>query len=103
MKRIGLEAFCRCEQLKQVIFAKDSELETIEKNCFRESGLETVVIPAEVTSIDDGAFLKCKKLGVVTFSEASRLTRIGKDCFGESGIKSIAFPPLVRHVGFGAF
>lgn len=39
------EAFRRCSALKKVIFAENSQLQVIGKNCFEASGLEEITLP----------------------------------------------------------
>lgn len=39
------EAFCRCSALERVIFAENSQLQVIGKNCFEASGLEEITLP----------------------------------------------------------
>ena len=58
LKEIGNHAFCGCTSLKHIQFPNG--LETIGIHCFYESGLEEVVLPANVKSIKSCAFCGCK-------------------------------------------
>ena len=54
LKTIWSEAFASCEALRKVLL--NDELETISNECFAESGLEEVLIPGSVRSIESRAF-----------------------------------------------
>ena len=48
---IEKEAFRDCEELENVLFAENSQLETIEELAFSGSSLEKITIPNSVTTI----------------------------------------------------
>lgn len=51
VKEIEADAFCRCEKLKGVLFAKNSRLEKFGTDCFACSGIEKIIIPRGVTEL----------------------------------------------------
>ena len=54
LKKIGGCAFCGCTRQKNIQFPDG--LETIGIGCFRNSGIEDVVLPASVKEVGAGAF-----------------------------------------------
>lgn len=78
-------------------------VETIEKNAFRSSDVESVVIPACVRIIEDDAFSQCSKLKKVTFASGSKLERVGVCAFAQSGIEVFTAPESLLELGRGAF
>ena len=58
LKKIGNWAFWECKNLKNIRFPDG--LETIGKDCFENSGLEEVVLPASVKNVESGAFSACE-------------------------------------------
>ena len=68
-------AFYELMNLKKVILP--STLTSIGKSAFRESGLQSIEIPASVGTIGNGAFYNCKALTTVTFEKGSQLKTIG--------------------------
>jgi uncharacterized repeat protein (TIGR02543 family) len=119
---IGVSAFQKCTALQTVIFATDSVLKTIgnyafggnfmdSSGCtalesieipasvtsignyaFSQSGLTSITIPKGVTSIGDGAFARSLKLESVRFAEGSARTTIGESVF--------AYCPVLKEVNF---
>ena len=62
---------------------------------------EVIVIPNSVTTIGEGAFYGCKYLCDVTLSNS--ITEIADDLFAYSGIEDIDIPESVTTIGRGAF
>ena len=58
LKKIGNHAFCSCTSLRNIQLPDG--LETIGYRCFEQSGLEEIVLPASVKSIELCAFSWCK-------------------------------------------
>ena len=78
LESIGFLSFCRC------------------------AGLTNVVIPNNVTFIDEGAFEDCTGLTSITLPET--ITNIAKSLFyGCSSLSSITIPEHVTSIGVGAF
>ena len=61
--------FLRCKRLNRVIFAKDSKLEVIGKDCFSDSGISEFLAPQSLREIGNGVFSDCKSLGRVVLNE----------------------------------
>ena len=91
IQTIGQYAFANCQKIEKISipasvitmgracffqsnstfeFANDSKLETIGKSAFQACTFETIVLPATVTAVKDGAFYNCKNLKSVTFKGA---------------------------------
>lgn len=67
-------------------------VERIGKRLFQGSGVESVTIPASITTIEDEAFCSCGSLKRVVFAEGSKLERIGARCFCKAGVQRICVP-----------
>lgn len=65
VREIREYAFCQCKYLKQAIFEQSSELEAIEHNCFRRSGLEEIVLPKMLKYVDADSFSDCGSLSTI--------------------------------------
>ena len=55
-------AFCWCDELMRVTFAKDSKLEKIGECCFYWSGIEEIKLPSTLKEVGDGTFNDCYSL-----------------------------------------
>ena len=102
---IGRQAFDNTDKLKQVTFAENSNLKTIELYAFwYSSGLENITIPASVTNVGLGVFSQCANLESVTFAEGSKLTIISQEMFSRSTkLESISIPEGVTYIDISAF
>ena len=79
VKSIGREAFYNCSRLKSVSFADNTSITTILPHTFAYSrNLDTVILPAGLTSIEYDAFWECSNLWVVCNLSDLDLT-IGSD------------------------
>ena len=66
--------------------------------------IESVSVPAPVTSIGASAFSRCYMLGEVTFDDYSCLDTIGEDAFYRcSALTNISLPDIVETIGSQAF
>ena len=74
------------------MFRDGSRLEKIGNRCFSGSGIEKIMIPSSVTTINENTFSHCEDLKNILFQEDSRLERIKAQCFSESGIEEIVLP-----------
>ena len=81
VKGLGDWAFANCEQLREVVFERDSRLESIGDSCFINCRLASVVIPKSVRDIRGGAFYGCKSLSELSFEEGSKLSHVGVYAF----------------------
>ncbi|MBC5688495.1 leucine-rich repeat domain-containing protein [Mediterraneibacter sp. NSJ-55] len=75
----------------------------IGERAFSSSGLNSIEIPASVTTIGSFAFFLCDNLETVIFADDSQLTTIGKYAFQASGLKSIEIPSSVTTIEKEAF
>ena len=102
---IGNMAFAGFENLKSVVFADESKLESIGEGAFNGCiSLESIAIPENVTSICAEAFRKCRSLKSVNFEGESKLDSIGDMAFsGCIALESIEIPNGVTTLGEGAF
>ena len=82
--------FGKCKNLRNVTFEKGTT--RIAQNLFADcTGLEEIVIPETVTSINYNAFLNCSNLKSVTIGE--NVTTIGNSAFSNcSSLESIEIP-----------
>ena len=91
-------------KLTSVTFEPNSQLTKIEYGLFQGTGLSSIVIPASIVTIVEGAFSLTPKLTSVTFEPNSQLTSIGEQAFeGASSLTSITIPSGVTTIGQDAF
>lgn len=57
LRVIGSRTFVKCKNLNDVQLPDC--LETMKNDCFSESGIEKLILPAEVKEIGSGAFRNC--------------------------------------------
>ena len=101
-KIIYYSAFIDCSGLESITLP--SNLTSIGSYAFRNcSGLESITLPSNLTSIGDYAFDGCSGLtGDLVIPEG--VTSIGDSAFeGCSGLKSIDLPSSLTSIGSGAF
>ena len=65
VKEIGEGAFCKCRELREITFEDGSQLRTIGKRCFEQSGLEEVFLPKSLQCVGEAAFSDCDRLEAV--------------------------------------
>ena len=103
---IGNIAFQNCS-LKTITFAPGSRLKTIGDSAFQAClELESISIPASVTSIGNNAFTDAfqnSSSATVTFVTGSILATIGDSAFQYSPLESIEIPDSVTSIGTSAF
>ena len=104
------QAFCESTNVEELILP--NTLITIGEKMFYRSELKSVVISANVTTIENIAFWDCSKLTTVTFEKGSQLKTIGggysssyyhgafSDC---SSLTSIEIPASVETIEATAF
>lgn len=64
-----------------VTFTGTSQLKTIEKSAFQQSGLSSITLPSGITTIGAQAFRNCQKLHSINLP--SSLTSIGSEAFNQ--------------------
>ncbi|MCM1513522.1 MAG: leucine-rich repeat protein [Anaeroplasma bactoclasticum] len=125
-KKIGDNAFYQCSGLTDLTFAETAPDLVLGKYAFAYSGItslnlpeglqtisdnafygckfiQSVVIPASVTSIGTWAFYNDILLASVTFAEGSQLETIGANAFCYTPITSISFPQSIKKIDNYAF
>ena len=111
---IGAECFKGCTALKTVNFGENSQVTKIGENCFAESGLESIVLPASFTKFGYGSkysttvssagyqFRNCKSLKSVAFK--GKLEVICAYVFqGCEALETIDIPASVTTIGNYSF
>ncbi|MBQ9277875.1 MAG: leucine-rich repeat protein [Lachnospiraceae bacterium] len=73
----------------------------IGKEAFKESNVESVVIPGSVERIDEKAFYDCTSLETVFLKEGVEI--IGVDAFGNTAISEIELPESLERLEGGCF
>ena len=76
----------------------------IDSLAFESSSVQSVSIPATVTTIGRQAFSKCTSLTSITFAENSQLATLGSGAFnGCSSLTTLSLPSSVTSIGSNAF
>lgn len=97
---IGLSAFDACYNLKKVNLP--DSIVTLDNYVFCNSGLESVKLPANLTTLGVGVFQKNYSLKTVEFND--KLVTIGNNAFDlDRAITSIELPDSVTTIGQYAF
>ena len=78
-------------------------VEVIGDNLFSGSQINSVIIPASVTTIGFGAFYSCSKLTTVTIADGAAPLTIGDRAFMFSGITAIDLPQRLVSLGEKVF
>ena len=78
-------------------------VEVIGDNLFSGSQINSVIIPASVTTIGFGAFYSCSKLTTVTIADGAAPLTIGDRAFAFSGITAIDLPQRLASLGEKVF
>jgi len=93
--------FDQCTSLESITIP--ANVTSIGQSAFYKcTGLKSITIPASVQTIDDEAFCLCRNLATVTFAEGSRLEKIGNGAFSECvSLAAIRIPASVKQIGRG--
>lgn len=63
VEKIEAECFCGHKHLRKIYFVRDSQIEIIPKNCFKDCfNLEEIVLPESLVTISSKAFKNCLNL-----------------------------------------
>lgn len=121
---VAYEAFNDMLRLSAVRL--NNGLETLEANCFCNTRIRELVLPASVKQVQSFAFSGCKSLRYANLSAARGLTRLEKlafcscerlrsvllndglesieeECFCNSGLSQVTVPRSVKLIGKNAF
>ncbi|HBK02422.1 MAG TPA: hypothetical protein DDY77_05285, partial [Clostridiales bacterium] len=90
--KLDFFAFMNCKDLTTVNFATEggiSQLRTMEKRVFANSGLTSFTFPTTIVpiSLNEGIFENCKDLETITLSKT--VTNLGDSLYGNYSIKNI--------------
>jgi len=97
---IGAAAFRQCSKLKALNLG--NSLKFIGSAAFKESGIESIVIPDTCETIEGSAFAQCPSLKSAKLPAA--LTRIESDLFAKSpSLLAIEVPENVTYISTDAF
>jgi hypothetical protein len=107
----GYEGFSLVNQcqLAEISFGEDSQLMFIGEHTFKMTAIESVVLPASLTSIGYMGFARCANLTSVTMAELEEgesysLTTIGNYAFGECPLLAeITLSAPLLSIGYSAF
>lgn len=96
-------AFSGCENLKEVVFAKDCLLESIKQFAFDYTALTEFTLPKSVIKVSDFGFLNhCDYLEKVVIEEGSKLTNYGGNSYCPK-LKQVVFPKDLPLQELGSF
>lgn len=99
---IQYQSFSACDNLKNISFAKGSELQKIEAAAFySDEKLEEIICPLKLKGIGENSFGGCNSLTRVELNDG--LETIGTFAFCNTGIKSIEIKDSVINLGEWAF
>lgn len=99
---IGEGAFSNLKSLKTVTFAPESQLETIGRTAFSDSGVTTIELPDSLKTIGYGAFMNCHGLKSMTIP--SGVETIGESAFINCRyLETISIPASVTSIGKSVF
>ena len=100
---IGSHAFYYCTSLKTILFAGESQLNTVGAWAFSETAITDITIPKNMINWGAGIFYKCKSLGSVRFEQSSSNYIISEYAFSGTAITSITIQSGVSSIGENAF
>lgn len=79
-------------------------IEIVNRSCFQNAMLVSVILPSSLIEIQYHAFYKCEKLQHIRFSKNSRLEVIGACAFEScTSIKRVNFPKSLKKINSSAF
>ncbi|KAK8871282.1 hypothetical protein M9Y10_006999 [Tritrichomonas musculus] len=98
IKKIDECAFYGFSELKRVILDDDSELQSIGREAFYASSIESFFVPQKVTKIGFDVFYSCRKLQIIEIAENSELKSINEDLFRYSSLRFITIQPKMSEI-----
>lgn len=99
---LGEGVFENCRNLTSATFGANSKLTYINYRLFRNTSLNSIVIPASVKGIDNYAFAE-SGLTSITFEANSNLSYISQDAFQECNFETITLPKSLTRIDEYAF
>ena len=102
VERLDIRAFAECKALKGIVLP--NKLNCISNSVFENSGLESIVINDNLSSLGNNAFYRCQKLKRVEFSAKSNLEYISNEAFmGCSNLSEVILPKKLKRIYSHAF
>ena len=92
VRLINENSFYNTPKLKKVTIAEGSELERIDINAFKSSGVETISLPSTVLYIDEGAFESCVNLKTLTYQGSEHPLFCTSNSFTSTNVDTIKLP-----------
>ena len=100
IKTLKSHTFSDCSKLVKITLP--STLKKIESSAFSDSGLKSITIPKNVTTIEHQAFMGCEELEKVTIK--AKIKTLKADTFGAcSKLEKIVFPSTLKTIESFAF
>lgn len=100
---IGTDAFLNCFSLGEFEFPSQCESYTVGATCLKNTGIASIIIPENMTTIMNGMFSMCRKLSNVDLV-GGKITSIGDNAFwSRTALTSIALPVNLTSLGSYAF
>ena len=97
------KAFQDSNQLAQVTFLENSQLEYLGDNSFQGTNLSTITVPSAVETLGEFAFRDASQLTYVNFTNNSKLDFIDYGAFQGTRLNTITIPAEVSRIERGAF
>lgn len=97
VKVIGESAFYMCNNLKKVIFPKNSRLQLIKSSAFGNCSFPTITMPKSLKKLECAAFDDSYSLSEIIFPPDSELEEI-EDAFEGTSVKCLNLPPSVKKI-----
>ncbi|KAK8852748.1 hypothetical protein M9Y10_017738 [Tritrichomonas musculus] len=98
---INDDAFRNNTHVRGIIFPRDSAVQIINKFAFCATNIESMILPASVEKICEGAFSECNSLRKISFDQGSKLRTIEKDAFSWSSLDSLNLPGNIKELREG--
>ena len=74
VRKIGTEAFCRCEGLWSVVFVGESAMEEIGDRCFAGSGILEISLPKALKRLGTATFRDCGNLKTIFVEDGRNIS-----------------------------
>lgn len=95
----------RCRRLGRIEFSKQCRLERIDQECFRESAIRSVALPAALKVVQAGAFYRCEYLKQILLNPGLETlgSQGGVGVFYYTALERVLIPQHVKELGRGTF
>ena len=107
LKKIEKNAFMNCQALRHVDLSactlESDNGDFFSEEVFKDSSLESIMLPRALRVIGNLAFAHCRHLKSVSFGENPMLEKIESKAFFDCGLESFEAPPRLKKIGDMAF